>query len=125
MVRDAVDFFRGACLVFDEDFFWLAELDELFFFLADEEDLLCDLVGADEEVWAGNPLSCSINSATRIVVVKRLMHIGGFSLTRYDIPPHTAPVVIFGTFGGNPGYTSWTHFVYRKCTSPPQPLRQE
>lgn len=103
MVRDAVDFFRGVWwLVLDEAFFWPVDADgELFFFFfVDEEELLCALLGADEVVWAGNPLPCSSKSPARIVAVNRLTNIAGFSLTRSNVLPHTALVVNFGTFGG-------------------------
>jgi len=63
----------------DEDFAWLADAeDELFFlFFADDEELLvCDLVDADEELWAGNPLACNSKSAARQVAVNRLKNIG-------------------------------------------------
>ena len=80
MVRAAVDFFRGACPFLDDDFVCVADAeDELFFllFLVDvEELLLCDLAGADEEIWAGNPLACSSKRAARLRAVNRLTNIG-------------------------------------------------
>src|SRR5271165_2285335 len=104
MVRAAVDFFRGACPFLDEDVVCVADAeDELFFlFLVDvEELLLCDLAGADEELWACNPLACSSKKAARLVAVNRLKNIGDSVYLDSPWLSISDLVVSFGTFGGN------------------------
>ena len=56
MVRAAVAFLRGACPFFDDEPFWLADVDDELFFLLVEDPLECFFLGADEESCAGNPL---------------------------------------------------------------------
>jgi len=93
IVRAAVAFFRGACLL-AVDFFLAADGELAVLFLLAADLLLCDELGDevdDEvEVCAGNPLPCSSNSMARPDEVRRLRNIGGLSLTRLfpeSVPP--------------------------------------
>jgi hypothetical protein len=88
IVRAAVDFFRGAWPFLAVDFFALPDVDEveLFFFLAGEEPVVCELLEAEEGVWAGNPLPCNSNNTAILNAVKRLKNIGRFSLPRLAAP---------------------------------------
>jgi len=56
MVRAAVAFLRGACPFFDDEPFWLADVDDELFFLLVADPLECFFLGEDEESCAGNPL---------------------------------------------------------------------
>ena len=83
IVRAAVDFLRGAWPFFDGACLVLLEVLLDFvadFFLGEAELLLCD----EDELWADNPLPCTISRPASMVEVTRLRHIGGISLTRLD-----------------------------------------
>jgi hypothetical protein len=56
MDRAAVDFLRGACPFFDDDFLLLDEPDEALFFLLVDVVLLGFFAGVDAESWASSPL---------------------------------------------------------------------